>query len=71
MQYHEKNTTFVFCIDATLFPIVLPQRILTLGAFGIFKHLTQRRLPNVEIGPFLQMPRGDFRIGVQCRDAHD
>ena len=40
-------------------------------ALGILKHLTQRRLPNVEIGRLLQMPGGYFRIGVQLSEAHE
>jgi hypothetical protein len=49
----------------------LTQRILALRTLGILKHLTQRRLPNVEIGRLLQMPGGDFRIGVERSEAHE
>ena len=34
----------------------LTQRILALRTLGILKHLTQRRLPNVEIGRLLKCP---------------
>jgi hypothetical protein len=42
----------------------LAQRILALGAFGVFKDLAQRRLPDVEISCSFQMRGGDFRIRI-------
>jgi hypothetical protein len=38
----------------------LAQGVLTLGAFGIFEHLAQRRLPHVEISVTAQMVGGDL-----------
>ena len=47
---------------------MLAQTILTLGALGIFKHLPERRLTNVEISVAFEVPGVHF---LMCRTCHE